>query len=86
MSEQKTIQVKVAYPAWAETESSWKLLTKRNKSKDGFSEGDWFPKSQCKLTKSETENFVGILEIPSWLFDKKSSSGIRFTDLQDNII
>ena len=86
MDKTKTIQVKVAHPVWGETPTSWKLLTKRNKNKNGFSEGDWFPKSQCNLTKSETENGVGVLEIPEWLLVKKQANGIRFTDMEDNII
>ena len=77
--------IKVAFPAWAETETSWKLLTKRNANKDGFSDSDWFPKKQCNLTKSETENGVGILDIPDWLLVKKQEKGLKFTDLEDNI-
>jgi hypothetical protein len=77
--------VKVAFPAWAETSTSWKLLTKRNTNKDGFSDSDWFPKNQCKLAKSETEIGVGILDIPDWLLLKKQEKGLKFTDLKDNI-
>jgi hypothetical protein len=79
------MQVKVAYPAWAETPTSWRLLTKRNPNKDGFSDSDWFPKSQCNLTKSENEKMVGILDIPDWLLLKKQEKGLKFTDLEDNI-
>lgn len=78
--------VKVSFPAWAETPHSWRLLTKRSESGSAFSGGDWFPKSKCVLTESRHEKGVGILTLPEWLYNVKSSDGVEFTNLKNEII
>ncbi len=79
--------VKVSYPVWAQTDTSWKLLTKRSRNGKGWSCASWFPKSKCTLEKSKHEKGVGILTLPEWLFEHKSSNeGLEFTNLQNEII
>ena len=82
----ETVTVKVAYPAWAETDKSFKLLTKRNKAKNGFSDAHWFPKKLCTLEKSDKEQCLGFLTMQAKLFNEKYERGVAFTDMNDNII
>lgn len=78
--------VKVSFPAWAESGTSWKLLTKRSPNGKGWSGASWFPKTLCSLRDSPEEG-VGILTLPEWLFNLKSSNeGLEFTNLNNEII
>lgn len=81
-----TRDVKVSLPAWSESASCWRLLTKRSPNKKGWSGGAWFSKKYCKLEESRHEQGVGILTLPEWLFGYKCAEGVEFTNLQDEII
>lgn len=80
-----TIKLKVSFPAWGVSVKSWYLLTKRSENGVGFTCGVWIPKSVCNLEES-SENGVGILTLPFWLYQKKKKEGVEFTNLENQII
>jgi hypothetical protein len=79
MKEEETIQVKVAYPAHAESEKSWCFLTVVFEK--GAHSQTWFPKKNCKVEKIEGENFKAILTLPLWLYQSMKNKGVVFTEV-----
>ena len=69
MSDKDIIKVEVSFPPWSDADKSWYLLV--DKHVGGWSRGEWFPKSICKLDQKK-DGVSAVLSLPIWLAKNKN--------------